>query len=262
MVRQKPYWYYRLKFSWSGRVFTRLRHPSLQQQFVQAKQYYSAVLPGQGGLIFDIGANVGDLSAVFLDMGYQVVACEPDLVNFRILQARFTGNKRITILQKAVAQHRGEALVYRSPAHGGSLSTLSDKRRQQLNGTEDEEGVISFGNGKPVGLISLDDLIAAYGLPVYIKIDVEGFEQQVLSGLSQPVPLLSFEANLPEFLDETMACLRHLDTLDRLAVFNASTDDCGLVFDQFQSYEIFLAWFRQQEFKYAEIFCSMAIQGK
>lgn len=219
------------------------------------------MLPGEGGLVFDIGANVGDLSAVFLDMGYQVVACEPDLVNFRILQARFSGDKRITLLQKAVAQHRGEALVYRSPAHGGSLSTLSDKRRQQLNGTEDEEGVISFESGNLVGLISLDDMIAAYGLPVYIKIDVEGFEQQVLSGLSQPVPLLSFEANLPGFLDETMACLRQLDALDTHAVFNASTDDRGLVFDHFQSYEIFLAWFRQQGFKYAEIFCYMTTFG-
>ncbi len=213
-------------------------------------------------MVFDIGANVGDLSAVFLDMDYLVVACEPDLVNFRMLQARFSGNKRITLLQKAVAQHRGEGLVYRSAAHGGSLSTLSDKRRQQLNGTKDEEGVIRFGNGNQVALISLDDMIAAYGLPVYIKIDVEGFEQQVLSGLSQPVPLLSFEANLPEFLDETMACLRLLDAVDTQAVFNASTDDRGLVFDQFQSYELFLAWFRQQDFRYAEIFCSMTKCGK
>lgn len=257
MDRQKPYWYYQLKFSWPGRIFTRLRHPFLKRQVEQAKHYYSRVLPGAGGLIFDIGANVGDLSAVFLSMGYTVVACEPDPVNFRILQARFSGNTNITLLQKAVAQHRGEAMIYPASAHGGSLTTLSEKRRQQLEGINDEEGIIHFDAGKLVALISLDDMIATYGLPVFIKIDVEGFEQQVLSGLSQPVPQLSFEANLPEFMEETLACLKLLVALDDQALFNISTDDQSLVFEQFQSNGIFLTWFKQQEDRYAEVFCSM-----
>ena len=38
-----------------------------------------------------------------------------------------------------------------------------------------------------------DDLIAQYGTPAFIKIDVEGFEDHVLAGLSRPVRALSFE---------------------------------------------------------------------
>jgi FkbM family methyltransferase len=256
--RQKPYWYYLLKFSWPGRVYTRLLHPGISRQAEEAKQYYKQVLPETGGTVFDIGANVGDLSAVFLSMGFTVVACEPDAVNFTILKARFSGYKNIYLLQKAVAHQNGAAILYQSAAHGGSLSTLSIKRKQQLDGVTDEEGTIRFDQPMQIGTISLDEMIESYGWPCFIKIDVEGYEQEVLAGLTQPVPLLSFEANLPEFLKETMACLNMLKALDNQAVYNASTDDLTLVFDQFQSFEIFFAWFKQQEGKYAEIFCRMA----
>lgn len=45
----------------------------------------------------------------------------------------------------------------------------------------------------PVEVITLDQLIENYGLPHFCKIDVEGFEDQVLAGLSYPLPALSFE---------------------------------------------------------------------
>jgi hypothetical protein len=42
-------------------------------------------------------------------------------------------------------------------------------------------------------MTTLDALIAAHGVPAFIKIDVEGFEGEVLAGLTQPVRALSFE---------------------------------------------------------------------
>ena len=41
--------------------------------------------------------------------------------------------------------------------------------------------------------LTLDTLIARYGRPAFVKVDVEGFEDRVLAGLSIPVPALSFE---------------------------------------------------------------------
>jgi hypothetical protein len=44
-----------------------------------------------------------------------------------------------------------------------------------------------------VPLTTLDALIAQHGLPRFCKIDVEGFEAEILRGLSRPIPLLAFE---------------------------------------------------------------------
>ncbi|HEY2341489.1 MAG TPA: FkbM family methyltransferase, partial [Chthoniobacteraceae bacterium] len=57
-----------------------------------------------------------------------------------------------------------------------------------------------------VELVTLDGLIAQFGVPDFIKIDVEGFELEVLSGLSRSVPLISLEWT-PELTDNLLQCI-------------------------------------------------------
>jgi len=46
-------------------------------------------------------------------------------------------------------------------------------------------------------MVTLDAAtIETFGKPFYCKIDVEGWELDVLKGLSQPIPLISFEFHL------------------------------------------------------------------
>jgi FkbM family methyltransferase len=255
MGNPKPYWYYRLKFSCAGRLFSALKYPSLKRIFKQSKQYYGAVYEKKTGLIFDIGANTGDITRVFLGIGNTVVACEPDAANFKILKARFNGHHSVRLVPAAVAETSGKAGLFTSPAHGGALSTLSIKRKEAIDGSKGTEGIIRFQLSALVETITLDDLIAAHGYPDFIKIDVEGYEQQVIAGLSEPVPLISFEANLPEFLTETICCIKYLSALSQLAVFNCSRNEQSLVFDDFLPADVFVQWLQNQSDRYFEIFC-------
>jgi len=58
----------------------------------------------------------------------------------------------------------------------------------------------------------LDQLIAEHGLPAFCKIDVEGYELEVLKGLSQPIPALSFEY-VPACLELARDCVTYLARL-------------------------------------------------
>ena len=75
-----------------------------------------------------------------------------------------------------------------------------------------------------VEVTTLDDLVAAHGAPAFCKIDVEGFEVDVLAGLSRPLRGLSFEY-LPPAHDSALAALDRTERLGSTAggyVYNYS----------------------------------------
>ena len=79
---------------------------------------------------------------------------------------------------------------------------------------------VPYSTQHVVEMTTLGSLITAHGIPRYIKIDVEGHEVHVLRGLPQPVPFVSFEAILPEFLTETRECMEMLGRLSPQGRFN------------------------------------------
>src|SRR5947199_309021 len=61
-----------------------------------------------------------------------------------------------------------------------------------------------------VEVTTLDTLIAAHGEPRFCKIDVEGFELEVLGGLTRRLPYLSLEFNRGQG-EQLDACLDYLE---------------------------------------------------
>ena len=91
------------------------------------------------------------------------------------------------------------------------MTTLASAWREARAGDPDFAGV-SWNRRIEVETTTLDLLIARFGVPSFIKIDVEGGEPAVLAGLAHAVPALSFEY-LPRAIDQVQACLARLSRL-------------------------------------------------
>ncbi|MFI5295184.1 MAG: FkbM family methyltransferase [Thermodesulfovibrionales bacterium] len=163
-------------------------------------------------ICFDIGANLGSRTKVFLKLDAVVVAVEPQDICMKVLKKFFGKNKSVTLIQKALGEKEGSAEMLVSEAH--TLSSLSE---QWVTAVRQSGRFASFSWNKvqSVEMTKLDNLIQTYGIPSFIKIDVEGYEYPVLKGLSKPVQTISIEfAN--EYIESTIKCIIYLSSLGNI----------------------------------------------
>jgi FkbM family methyltransferase len=168
--------------------------------------FYSKLIH-KNDLCFDIGASYGNRTAIFLGLGARVVSVEPQRIPAKFLRRKF--NDRIVLITKALGAIHSYQDMYISEA--SALSTLS---RDWLTKVKDDRfRQIKWDQKTEVEVITLDDLISQYGKPNFCKIDVEGYELEVLKGLTQPLETLSFEFTMPEYTDNAIECLNYLNAL-------------------------------------------------
>lgn len=179
------------------------------------KKFYGTLIR-PGDLCFDVGANVGNRTAIFLDLQARVVAIEPQPACIRALTQRF--GDRITVVPKGVGAAEGQL-----PLHLSNASTLSSFSEEWIDTMRQERFAdYQWTETITVPITTLDELITTYGVPSFCKIDVEGFELQVLRGLTQPIPLLSFEYAVPEARNNLLGAIDWLGSLTAEVRFNYS----------------------------------------
>jgi FkbM family methyltransferase len=163
----------------SRRTFRQLFHHDAARHDRSGRDFYRQLIR-PGDLVFDVGANTGERTAVFLDLGARVVAVEPNEACAEVIRRRYAC-RSLVIEESAVGAAVGSARLH--VAKRDELSSILD----QWVPDDMIQQVVE------VPLTTVDALVAAHGAPAFVKIDVEGYEESVLAGMQHPVPQFSFE---------------------------------------------------------------------
>ena len=193
-----------------------------------------------GDLVFDVGAHVGDRSLAFATLGARVIALEPQPRIARWLRRMVGRNERILVLEEAVGARPGTerlAISRRNP----TVSTLSESWRTNVADANPGFRGVRWEESVDVPVVTLDGLIEAYGVPSFCKIDVEGYEAEVLAGLSRPLRGVSVEFVAGD-LATAAACLRRLSELGRYRFNVVLGERRSFAFEIWMNADEALAW--------------------
>jgi FkbM family methyltransferase len=185
----------------------------------------------KGDLVFDVGASYGNKSTLFKELGASVVAFEPQNECIPHLMT-----KNVTVEHVALDKKKGTSIIHKSDATTISsmsdefINTVKDGRFQGCKWNKDQEVMTD----------TLDNMIDKHGTPRFIKIDVEGFELNVLQGLTKNVDYISIEFT-PELIETTIKCM---DLFPDATFKYSSKETHEFMTETWLSYEGFVSFLR------------------
>ncbi len=204
-----------------------LRFPKQHKQTIEECKFYNDLFnKSKVRLVFDVGANIGSKSSIFSQLATKVVAFEPSLKLFTYLKKRFKYSN-VLLVNSALGAEVSELEFFEIP-NNEAYNSLSKKH---IESTVVQRKVANVETIKKtiVKVDTLNNFIEKYGAPNYIKIDVEGYEFEVIQGLKMSIPLISFESNLPEFQNESIKIINHLVEISENSYrFNFTADNTFL----------------------------------
>lgn len=162
-------------------------------------------------LIFDVGAHKGEDSDFYFKLGYRVVAIEANPALADHLKERFSkeiGDGSFVLINKAIADTEGTIsfFVNKKKSVWGTADPEWARRNKALNAESEEIKVES---------IRFSDIIATYGCPHYLKIDIEGADMRCVNALKNMAyrpKYISLESTMTSWSD----LLNEFNTLESL----------------------------------------------
>lgn len=123
----------------------------------------------QGGVVIDIGANIGTFSVYAASKGATVYAVEPEPHNLEVLKQNIelnNMNEKILTFDYGISDFDGEAVICNS----GGGSTIKDKKE-----------------GAKIKIITFDNFIKLNSIDAIdvLKVDIEGSEKELILGASK-----------------------------------------------------------------------------
>jgi FkbM family methyltransferase len=146
-------------------------------------------------VIFDIGVYDGSDTDYYLYSGYKIVGLEANKDLFDLLVIKYESEIKsghVVLINKALAEDTKDRTFYINNVEKGWSSLKKDCGSKVHGGTE-----------QVVSCTTLDELIKEYGVPHYIKIDIENYECECIAALN----------TLPEYISVELTDLKIIDLL-------------------------------------------------
>lgn len=160
-------------------------------------------------LYFDIGCNVGQWIKSNLDDDTKIIGIDANYEIAKRTMKRFEYNDNVSILVYLVAAEDEKWIKFYKEVYDSNsvASTASEKWVDNSRFTDtckwEQTELMS---------ITIDTMIKRFGKPDFIKIDVEGYEYEVIKGLTDAVCPLCFEW-AEESGDDIIYSIDHLHSL-------------------------------------------------
>jgi FkbM family methyltransferase len=178
-------------------------------------------------LIFDIGCHKGEDSDFYLKKGFRIIAVEANPALCGELKQKFSdqiADGHFVLVEKAIAEQAGEVefFVNEKASIWGTIRAEM-ARRNESSGAKSTKIVVPA--------VTFASLVEQFGMPYYLKIDIEGADLLCLEGLL-PFPerprFISFEHD-----QEHLLALRvEMGLLKRLGYTKFQIIDQGSVQNQ------------------------------
>jgi FkbM family methyltransferase len=151
---------------------------SIKGHDVEIKRVYEKLIlsDNKPSAFFDIGANYGTHSILFLANGIRTVTFEPNPLCYVDFDRIAALNKLTYHLEKVALGHEKSHATLQFPERDTWLGSLSNETQKNLQGYNNVRSI-------EVDVITLDSYVKQNNiLPDLIKIDTEGFELNVIRG--------------------------------------------------------------------------------